>query len=98
MKVTDTVPAFFYGLPNMQKSNVSLRAIVALEGIPTYNLAKRIYTKLKFLQGNSNTSVQSESQFLQDLPGRTILSDELIDSFNATFAFTSIPPNLAPEA
>ncbi|BHF70423.1 hypothetical protein SprV_0301347300 [Sparganum proliferum] len=97
MKATDTALARFYGLPKIHKANVPLRPIVALKGSPTYNLAKWMYLKLKFLQGNSTTSVRSASQFLLDLRGRRIQSDEIMVSFDVTSLFTSIPPNLARE-
>nr|VZH96101.1 unnamed protein product [Spirometra erinaceieuropaei] len=89
--------ARFYGLPKIHKANVPLRPIVALKGSPTYNLAKWMYSKLKFLQGNSTSSVRSASQFLIDLRGRRIQSDEIMVSFDVTSIFTSIPPNLARE-
>nr|VZH99563.1 unnamed protein product [Spirometra erinaceieuropaei] len=56
-----------------------------------------MYSKLKFLQGNSTTSVRSASQFLIDLRGRRIQSDEIMVSFDVTWLFTSIPPNVARE-
>ncbi|BHF65463.1 hypothetical protein SprV_0200847400 [Sparganum proliferum] len=64
---------------------------------PTYNLAKWMYSKLKFLQGNSTTSVRSASQFLINLRGRRIQSDEIMVSFDVTSLFTSIPPKVARE-
>ncbi|BHF69399.1 hypothetical protein SprV_0301244300 [Sparganum proliferum] len=97
MRATDTALARFYGLPKIHKANVSLRPIVALKGSPTYNLAKWMYSKLKFLQGNSTTSVRSASQFLIDLRGRRIQSDEIMVSFDVTSLFTSIPPKVARE-
>ncbi|BHF65467.1 hypothetical protein SprV_0200847800 [Sparganum proliferum] len=74
-----------------------VRPIVALKGSPTYNLAKWMYSKLKFLQGNSTTSVRSASQFLIDLRGRRIQADEIMVSLDVTSLFTPIPPNLARE-
>nr|VZI40667.1 unnamed protein product [Spirometra erinaceieuropaei] len=97
MRTTDTALARFHGLPKIHKANVALRPIVALKGSPTYNLAKWMFSKLKSLQGNSTTSVRSASQFLIDLRGRRIQSDEIMVSFDVTSLFTSIPPNLARE-
>ncbi|BHF65243.1 hypothetical protein SprV_0200825300 [Sparganum proliferum] len=68
-----------------------------LRGSPTYNLAKWMYSKLKFLQGNSTNSVRSASQFRIDLRGRRIQSDEIMLAFDVTSLSTSIPPNLARE-
>ncbi|BHF77837.1 hypothetical protein SprV_0602094700 [Sparganum proliferum] len=56
-----------------------------------------MHSKLKFLQGSSTTSVRSASQYLIDLRGRRIQSDEIMVSFDVTSLFTSIPPNLARE-
>ncbi|VDN31141.1 unnamed protein product [Dibothriocephalus latus] len=95
MKVTDADLARFYGLPKILKTNVPYRPIVALMGSPTYNLANWMYRKLKFLQGNSITSIKSASRFLEDLRGGTIQSDEIMVSFDATLFFIFIPPNLA---
>nr|VZI45754.1 unnamed protein product [Spirometra erinaceieuropaei] len=56
-----------------------------------------MYSKLKFLQGNSTTSVRSASQFLIDLRGRRIQSDGIMVSIDVTSLFTSILPNVARE-
>ncbi|BHF64541.1 hypothetical protein SprV_0200754600 [Sparganum proliferum] len=64
---------------------------------PDYSLAKWIYSSLKFLHGNSIPSVLSVSQFLTDLRGWRIRSDEIMVSLDVTSLFTSIPPNLARE-
>ncbi|BHF58747.1 hypothetical protein SprV_0100170200 [Sparganum proliferum] len=56
-----------------------------------------MYSKLKFLQGNSTTSVRSASQFLIDLRGRRVQSGEIMVSFDVTPLLPSIPPNLARE-
>ncbi|VDN17898.1 unnamed protein product [Dibothriocephalus latus] len=86
-KHTHDTLALFYGLPKIHKPNVSLRPIVAHKGIPNYNLAKWMYRKLKFLQGNSTTLVQSASRFLEDLRGQTIQTDEIMVSFDVTSLF-----------
>nr|VZI20831.1 unnamed protein product [Spirometra erinaceieuropaei] len=97
IRATDTTLARFYGLPKIHKANVPHRPIVALKGSLTYNLAKWMYSKLKFLQGILSTSVRSASQFLIDLRGRKIQSDEIMFSFDVTSSFTSIPPNVDRE-
>ncbi|BHF78322.1 hypothetical protein SprV_0602143500 [Sparganum proliferum] len=97
VRATDTALARFYGLPKIPKANVPLRPIVALKGSPTYNLAKCMYSKLKFLQGNSTTSVRSASPFLIDLRARRIQSDKIMVSFDVTSLFASIPPKVARE-
>ncbi|BHF62572.1 hypothetical protein SprV_0200555400 [Sparganum proliferum] len=94
-KPTDTALARFYGLPKIHKPNVPLRPIVALKGSPTYNLAKWMSRKLSFLREGSVTSVNSASQFLADIRGKTIRSDQIMVSFDVVSLFTSIPPDLA---
>ncbi|BHF64967.1 hypothetical protein SprV_0200797600 [Sparganum proliferum] len=94
-KPTDTALARFYGLPKIHKPNVPLRPIVALKGSPTYNLAKWMSRKLNFLREGSVTSVNSASQFLADIRGKTIRPDQIMVSFDVVSLFTSIPPDLA---
>ncbi|BHF78610.1 hypothetical protein SprV_0602172300 [Sparganum proliferum] len=53
-----------------------------------------MYSKLRFLQSNSTTSVRSTCQFLIDLRGRSIQSDEIMVSFDVTSLSTSIPSDL----
>nr|VZI19092.1 unnamed protein product [Spirometra erinaceieuropaei] len=94
-KPTDTALARFYGLPKIHKPNVPLRPIVALKGSPTYNLAKWMSRKLNFLREGSVASVNSASQFLADIRGKTIQPDQIMVSFDVVSLFTSIPPDLA---
>ncbi|BHF69119.1 hypothetical protein SprV_0301216100 [Sparganum proliferum] len=97
MKATDTALARFCGLPKIHKGNVPLQPIVVLKGSPTHNLAEWMYSTLKLLQGNLTTPVRSASEFLIDLRGRWIQSDEIMVSFDVTSLFTSILPNLTHE-
>ncbi|BHF60629.1 hypothetical protein SprV_0100359400 [Sparganum proliferum] len=65
----DTVLARFYGLPKMHKEGAPLRPIVSLRGTPTYGLAKWLFRSLKFLNTESDTTVSSSAQFLENLKG-----------------------------
>nr|VZH97913.1 unnamed protein product [Spirometra erinaceieuropaei] len=94
-KPTDTALARFYGLPKIHKPNLLLRPIVALKGSPTYSLSKWMSRKLNFLREGSVTSVNSASQFLADIRGKTIQPNQIMVSFDVVSLFTSIPPDLA---
>nr|VZI48122.1 unnamed protein product [Spirometra erinaceieuropaei] len=94
-KQTATALARFYGLPKIHKPNVPLRPIVAQKCSPTYNLDKWMSRKLNFLREGSVTSVNSASQFLADIRGKTIQPDQIMVSFDVVSLFTSIPPDLA---
>nr|VZI39023.1 unnamed protein product [Spirometra erinaceieuropaei] len=51
--------------------------------------------KLNFLREGSVTSVNSTSQFLADIRGKTIRPDQIMVSFNLVSLFTSITSDLA---
>ncbi|BHF83615.1 hypothetical protein SprV_0902675800 [Sparganum proliferum] len=59
----------FYGLPKVQKDDVPLRPIVSLKGTPTYGLDKWLFRSLKFLTAESDTTVSSSAQFLEQIKG-----------------------------
>ncbi|BHF71532.1 hypothetical protein SprV_0401459000 [Sparganum proliferum] len=65
----DTALSRFYGLPKVHKDGAPLRPIVSLKGIPTYELAKWLFRRLKFLTAESDTTVSSSAQFLKKLKG-----------------------------
>nr|VZI09429.1 unnamed protein product [Spirometra erinaceieuropaei] len=68
-RAQETALARFYGLPKVHKEGVPLRPIVSLKGTPTYGLAKWLFQRLKFLTSDSNTTVNSSTQFLEKLKG-----------------------------
>nr|VZI41480.1 unnamed protein product [Spirometra erinaceieuropaei] len=75
----DTALARFYGLPKVHKDGAPLRPIVSLKGTPTYGLAKWLFRRLKFLTAESDTTVSSSAQFLEELKEElTIETTELL--------------------
>ncbi|BHF83666.1 hypothetical protein SprV_0902680900 [Sparganum proliferum] len=65
----DTALARFYCLSKVHKEGAPLRPIVSLKGTPTYELAKWLFRRLKFLTAESDTTVSSSAQFLEKLKG-----------------------------
>ncbi|BHF65348.1 hypothetical protein SprV_0200835800 [Sparganum proliferum] len=66
-QVTDL--ARFYGLPKVHRDGAPLLPIVSLKGTPTYRLVKWLFRSLKFLTAESDTTVSSSAQFLEELKG-----------------------------
>ncbi|BHF75876.1 hypothetical protein SprV_0501897300 [Sparganum proliferum] len=93
----DTALVRFIGLPKVHKDGAPLRPIVSLKGTPTYGLAKWLFRRLKFLTAESDTTVSSSAQFLEQLKGVSLHPNEVIVSFDVTSLFTSIPQDLAIE-
>ncbi|BHF76785.1 hypothetical protein SprV_0501988400 [Sparganum proliferum] len=77
------------------KSGLLLRPIDSLRGIPTYNLAKWLFRKLRSLTSNASTIVCSATQFLERLKGIRLSEDEIMVSFDVIALYTSIPQCLA---
>ncbi|BHF80784.1 hypothetical protein SprV_0702391200 [Sparganum proliferum] len=69
----DTALARFYGLPKVRKDGAPLRSIVSLKGTPNYGLAKWLFRRLKFLTAESDTTVSSSAQFLEELKGDLVI-------------------------
>ncbi|VDN42550.1 unnamed protein product, partial [Dibothriocephalus latus] len=59
----------FYGLPNVHKEGAPLRPIVSVKDTPTYELAKWLFRRHKFLTSDAETTVRSSTQFLEKLKG-----------------------------
>nr|VZI30325.1 unnamed protein product [Spirometra erinaceieuropaei] len=96
-RAKETALPRFYGLPKVHKEGAPLRPIVSLRGTPTYGPAKWLFQRLKFLTSDSNTTVNSSTQFLEKLKGVSLLSSDIMVSFDVTSIFTSIPQDLAVE-
>nr|VZI32590.1 unnamed protein product [Spirometra erinaceieuropaei] len=96
-RAQETALARFYGLPKVHKEGAPLRPIVSLKGTPTYALAKWLFQRLKFLTSDSNTTVSSSTQLLENFKGVSLLPSDIMVSFDATSLFTSIPQDLAVE-
>ncbi|BHF81658.1 hypothetical protein SprV_0802479100 [Sparganum proliferum] len=96
-RAQETALARFYGLPKVHKEGAALRPIVSLKGTPNYGLAKWLFQRLKFLTSDSNTTVNSSTQFLEKLKGVSLLPSDIMVSFDVTSLFTSIPQDLAVE-
>ncbi|BHF81288.1 hypothetical protein SprV_0702441800 [Sparganum proliferum] len=96
-RAQETALARFYGLPKEHKEGVPLRPNVPLRGTPTYGLAKWLFRRLKFLTSDSNTTVNSLTQFLEKLKGVSLLPNDVMASFDVTSLFTSSPQDLAVE-
>nr|VZI16098.1 unnamed protein product [Spirometra erinaceieuropaei] len=95
VKPTDTALVRFYGLPKIHKPNVPLRAMVALKGSLTNNLSRWMARKFNFLRECSRTSINSASQFLADIRGNVVRSDQIMVSFDVASLFTSNTSDLA---
>ncbi|BHF74654.1 hypothetical protein SprV_0501774000 [Sparganum proliferum] len=93
----DTTLARFFGPPKVHKDGAPPRPIVSLNGTPTYGLVKWLFRRLKFLTAESDTTVSSSAQFLEDHKGVSLHPNEVMVSFDVTFLFTSIPQDLAIE-
>nr|VZI49923.1 unnamed protein product [Spirometra erinaceieuropaei] len=96
-RAQETTLARFYGLTKVHKEGAPLRPIVSLKGTPTYGLAKWLFQRLNFLTSDSSTTFSSSTQFLEKLKGVSLLSSDIMVSFDMTSLFTSIPQDLAVE-
>ncbi|BHF64584.1 hypothetical protein SprV_0200759000 [Sparganum proliferum] len=96
-RAQETAFARFHGLPKVHREGAPLRPIVSLKGTPTYELAKWLFRRLKFLTADSGTIFCLSTQFLEKLKGVSLLPNEVMVSFDVTSLFTSIPKDLAIE-
>ncbi|BHF75399.1 hypothetical protein SprV_0501849500 [Sparganum proliferum] len=63
----------------VNKEDAPLRTIVSLKGTPTYGLAKWLFRRLKFLTAESDNTVSSSAQFVEELKGVTLLPQYVMD-------------------
>ncbi|BHF61812.1 hypothetical protein SprV_0100479000 [Sparganum proliferum] len=67
------------------------------KGTSTYELAKWLFRRLKFLTAESDTTFSSSAQFLEKLKVVSLHPNEVMVSFDVTSLFTSNPQDLAIE-
>ena len=81
----------FYGLPKMHKTGMPLRPLVSSIGAVTYETSKELSRILKPLVGRSHYQVQNNKEFIQQIEGIKLRSDEIIMSCDVKTLFTSMP-------
>ena len=81
----------FYGLPKIHKEGVPLRPIVSSIGAVMYHTAKELARILKPLVGRSPYHIQNSSDFIQQLQGIQLQSNQCMVSFDVKALFTSVP-------
>ncbi|KAA3681456.1 uncharacterized protein DEA37_0001825 [Paragonimus westermani] len=67
MQPNDATTAQLYGLPKIHKDDIPPRPIVSLPGTLTYNLAKDLFKRLRYLIDGSEHSISDAVQFLNKL-------------------------------
>ncbi|BHF78176.1 hypothetical protein SprV_0602128800 [Sparganum proliferum] len=96
-RAQETALARFNGFPKVHKEDAPLLPILSLKGTPTYGLAKWPFRRLKFLISDSDATVSSSIQFLEELKKIILLPRDVMVSFDVTSIFNSIPQDLAVE-
>ena len=81
----------FYGLPKIHKEGVPLRPIVSSIGAVTYHTAKELARILKPLVGRSPYHIQNSSDFIQQIQGIQLQSNQCMVAFDVKALFTSVP-------
>ena len=81
----------FYGLLKVYKEGVPLRPIVSSMGAVMYETFKELSKILKALVGKSPYQVQNNKEFIHQIEGIELRSDEIIMSFDVKGLFTSVP-------
>ena len=72
-------------------TGMPLRPIVSSIGAVTYEASKELSRILKPLVGKSPYQVQNNKEFIQQIKGNKLRSDEIIMSYDAKALFTSVP-------
>ena len=91
MQQENSVTPKLYGLRKVHKDRIPLQPIVALQGSPTYKLAKGLFRHLKHLVSDSPHTVRNAEEFLSHIKDVRIEDDEVMVSFDITAQFTCIP-------
>ena len=81
----------FYGLPKVHKTGVPLRPVGSTIAAVTYETSKELSRILKPLVGRSPYQVQNNKEFIQQIKGIKLRSDEIIMSYDVKALFTSVP-------
>ena len=84
-----------YGLPKIHKDGVPLRPIVSFVLSPSYQLSKFLARMLSPLVGNSDSHVNSSSEFVSFIRCQTLRPTDVLVSFDVVSLFTKVPINLA---
>ena len=81
----------FYGLPKIHKEGIPLRPIVSSIEVVSYETSKELARILKPLMGKSPYQVQNTKDFIQQIQGIHLQSDQCIMSYHVKALFTSVP-------
>nr|VZI48796.1 unnamed protein product [Spirometra erinaceieuropaei] len=95
LKQDEPTIAKIYGLPKVHKVGIPLRPIVSLIGAPNYKISKWLFHQLHPLTKDSENSIEDSNEFLDNLKGVSVATDEIMVSFDVVSLFTSIPLDLA---
>ena len=75
----------------MHKEEMPLRPIVSSIGAVSYSTSKKLSRILKPLVGKSPYHIQSSQDFIQQIQGIQLQSNQCIVSFDVKALFTSVP-------
>ena len=81
----------FYGLPKIHKEGMPLRPIVSSIGAVTYHTSKELSRIIKPLVGRSPYHIQNSKDFIQQIQGIQLQSNQCMVSFDVKALFTSVP-------
>ena len=81
----------FYGLPKIHKEGVPLRPTVSSIGAVTYYTSKELARILKPLVGRSPYHIQNSQDFIQQIQGIQLQTNQCMVSFDVKALFTSVP-------
>ena len=88
---TGATPPKYYGLPNVHKPGMPLRAIISSIGTVTYATAKELPRILKPLVGRSPRHVMNNLDFIESIRGIQLQPEECMVSYDVEVLFTSVP-------
>ena len=91
MYLTGAVAPKIYGLPKIHKRDIPLRPIVSSRSSINYEVAKELSRILRPLVGSFPYHIKNTGDFVQQLKGITIQTNENIVSYDVSALFTSVP-------